>query len=528
MMELYSLAFVLFLLAALAIYYLVGRVSERYQWIVLLIVSLAYYCINGADNILFIVCTAVVTWGSGICFAKINEQYQIARNGFAGDKEARKKLKAYYQKKKRIILIITLLITFGILGYLKYWNEIIRMFRIRSLEPFKSHLLLPLGISFYTFQSVGYVIDAYNGKYKPETNFARFLLFVSFFPQLIQGPINRFDAMAKQLYAAHHMDYEKCRRALLIIGFGIIKKYAIADPLSGTIARIFDHTDPNVPGSMVVFGILLYSVQQYTDFSGGIDMVLGVAELFGIQMAPNFRQPYFSVSLADFWRRWHITLGQWMRDYVFYPFALTAPMQRLGKWSGKHLGKHLGRTLPACIANLLVFLIVGLWHGAESHNILWGLYNGIVIAASDLMSPGFDFLTVKLRIHPESKAFHLFRIIRTFIIVNIGWYFDRIKEFHYCLICFRNTIMNFDAGRFGEVLASYQMDYTKKPYMIAAVGCVLVFAVSVLKEKNVDVESCILAMHPLKRSALYVAAALLVLWAFVFTAPSGGFMYAVF
>ena len=144
---------------------------------------------------------------------------------------------------------------------------------------------------------------------------------------------------------------------------------------------------PDIPGSVVVFGILLYSAQQYGDFSGGIDMVEAASSLFGVGMAENFRRPYFSVSLADFWRRWHITLGTWMRDYVFFPFALTKPMQRLGKWASERLGEHLGRTLPACVANILVFLIVGLWHGAEPHYVAWGLYNGVVIALADL-GPG--------------------------------------------------------------------------------------------------------------------------------------------
>ena len=128
----------------------------------------------------------------------------------------------------------------------------------------------------------------------------------------------------------------------------------------------------------------MYSFQQYADFSGGIDIVTGAAQLFGIELAPNFRQPYFSISLGDFWRRWHISLGSWMRDYVFYPFALLKPVQKLGKKISKRFGKHLGVVLPASIANILVFFLVGIWHGPEVHYILWGLYNGIVIALSDI------------------------------------------------------------------------------------------------------------------------------------------------
>lgn len=201
---------------------------------------------------------------------------------------------------------------------------------MKYLHPLFEGFLIPLGISFYMFISIGYLVDIYFEKYEAEKNPFRFLLFVSFFPQLIQGPINRYDQMKEQLYGRHTLDWYRCKRALILILFGLLKKYAIANLLVHEIANILDAPTEKTPGSVIVFAILLYSAQQYADFSGGIDIVMGVAELFGIEMMPNFRQPYFSVSLGDFWRRWHISLGAWMRDYVFYPFALTAPMQKFG------------------------------------------------------------------------------------------------------------------------------------------------------------------------------------------------------
>ena len=146
-------------------------------------------------------------------------------------------------------------------------------------------------------------------------------------------------------------------------------------------------------------------------------MVLGVAKLFGLDMAPNFRQPYFSTSLANFWQRWHISLGQWMRDYVFYPFALTKGIQKISKWCGEKLGKHFAKSIPACLANILVFTLVGIWHGPELHFLVWGLYNALIIALSDLLEPVFKKLNVLLHINEKGKGMHIFRIIRTFIIV---------------------------------------------------------------------------------------------------------------
>lgn len=172
-------------------------------------------------------------------------------------------------------------------------------------------------------------------------------------------------------------------------------------------------------------------------------MVLGVAELFDIKMMQNFKQPYFSTSLANFWQRWHISLGAWMRDYVFYPLALTKFFQKISKFFSVHAGKHVGRVIGACIANIVVFVLVGIWHGPELHFLIWGLYNGIIIALSDLCSPIFKNLTRILKINENSKGFYIFRIIRTFIIVNIGWYFDRITDVRKSFIYLKNTFLNF-------------------------------------------------------------------------------------
>ena len=180
---------------------------------------------------------------------------------------------------------------------------------------------MPLGISFYTFQAVGYLIDCYRGRHPAEKNYARFLLFISFFSQLIQGPINRYGEIAPQLTARHIWNWERTKRALFLFLFGAMKKYAIANLTAPTIAAVLDGNDPKLAGSMALLAILLYSLQQYADFSGGIDMVLGVAQLYGIEMMPNFRQPYFSTSLGDFWRRWHITLSGWFRDYIYIPLG---------------------------------------------------------------------------------------------------------------------------------------------------------------------------------------------------------------
>lgn len=525
-MQLYSAQFVVFLAVALAAYFAVGRFSKKHSWIVLLVASLGFYLATGWQNMFFIVFTAFSTWGVGLAFSKLDAQAKEER-AKAEDRAQKKAIKAKFTKRKWAILLAAMVVNFGILAYIKYWNALLDSVGMGD-SFMASSLLLPLGLSFYTFQSVGYLIDTYNGKNEAERNFAKYLLFVSWFPQLIQGPINRFDALAQQLYEHHSFDSTNAKRAMMLIGFGMLKKFAIADMLVKTVGVCLDKIVPTTPGSIIVFGILMYSAQQYADFSGGIDMVRGVSQLFGVKMAENFRQPYFSISLGDFWRRWHITLGAWMRDYVFYPFALTKPMQTLGKICSSKLGRHWGRTLPASIANILVFFLVGLWHGAEAHYIWWGLYNGIVIATADLAAPLFEKLIALFKINVETKAWHFFRIVRTFIIVNIGWYFDRIMNFGDCMQGFYNTLFNFAPDRFLATLSSFGLQHFELRSLVALVGCLIVLLVSILKENGVDVKGEILKLNIVVRYAIYLIVLFIVLGSFMVAPTSGGFIYANF
>ncbi len=495
-----------------------------------MIASLIFYAISGLQGIAYIVLTSFSTWLLAKKIQNIQQEYKENVKTFVGSREQKKQLKLAVQARKKRILFATLILNFGVLALLKVSKYLIVVPETSVLHGLLTKssggLLIPLGISFYTFQAMSYIIDIYNAKYAAETSYLKFLLYLSFFPQLIQGPINRYDHMQRQLVGVHLAKNTQFRRALILILFGIMKKYVIANSLTGLIAELFDTVNPEIPGSAVVLGILLYSIQQYGDFSGGIDMVMGIAELFGISMDVNFKQPYFSTSLANFWQRWHISLGTWMRDYVFYPIALTKSMQKLGKCCDKHFGKHLGRVVPACIANIIVFLIVGIWHGVEEHYVAWGLYNGVVIALSSLFEPWFTAVEKRISISISSKQG--LRIVRTFLIVNIGWYFDRINDFTYRMICFRNTFMRFRMDLLKPTLYSFGLNAVNKPLMIAAVGTILLLIWDIRAEQGHDVREELLAKPVLFRTALYVVVSMLILWSFVFVEPTDGFMYANF
>lgn len=528
-MSLFSLEFIILLTVLFAVYYLVPR---KWQWICLLAASMIFYAYSGIQNLLLIGITSLTTWGAGLYLRRVISDFQDRKAAPGLTREQKKELKARMLTKKRVILYGTLLLNFGILGYLKYWETLSGgIMRLLHMETAESGLglLLPLGISFYTFQSAGYLLDQYKGSYEPEKNFARYLLFVSFFPQMIQGPINRFDQLEKQLLAEHAFEWARIKRALFFMLFGLLKKYAIANLLANAVALILDAPNAQMPGSVIVTGILMYSAQQYADFSGGIDLVWGIALLFGIEMAQNFRQPYFAVSLGDFWRRWHISLGAWMRDYVFYPFALTKPMQNLGKWATKHLGRQTGRVLSGCIGNILVFFLVGIWHGAQLHYVIWGLYNGLVIALAELCRPLFEKWIRRLPVSEASGGFHVFRIIRTFLIVNIGWYFDRIYDMGDCMLAFHNTLFYFGSAEFSGKMAGIMAEALPVKYLLIVLAAVVfVFVHSLLAEKHADVYELLCRSNIVVRWGVYYFMLILIQVSMSMAASSEAFMYAVF
>lgn len=492
--------------------------------------SVLFYGICGGWPALgFMVLTALVTWLGSIALGKLDAQGASARKA-TKDRAQKKEIKRRTASRKRKVLVICLLICLGMLGYLKYWNTI--LYNMGLAESTQSlGILLPLGISFYLFASLGYLIDVYNGRYAAEKNFARFFLFVSWFPQITQGPINRFGEISSQLFAVNHPEWDGMRKGLLRFGYGLLKKYAIANVLVGNLQAILSALSDKTGGFVIILGVFIYSIQLYADFSGGIDMVEGISELFGIQMAQNFRQPYFSVSLADFWRRWHMSLGEWMRTYVFYPLAVTKPLRSLGKHTTKVLGKHVGRTISACIANVVVFVIVGLWHGAEWHYLVWGLYNGVIIALADLLAPVFECLSKRLHLQQGATAYRVLSILRTFVVVTIGRYFDCITDVSLAFTSLWNSVAHVSISGNSAQLASYGVTNVETWGFppIAIIACVGVFVVSFLYERGVDVRSELLKKSVPFRMAIYLVAGVLFAFSVEYSVTQGEvFLYAFF
>lgn len=523
-----TVAFFVFLLAGIVVYYVLPK---NVQWIWLLILSYIYYFTFSIKASLFMVFATVTIYFGGIWLQNIQntgDRY-LKDNKETLSREDKKAYKESLRRKKRWVLFLILLLDFGMLAVVKYSNFAIEninsVLGLIGKEPIGLlGMGLPLGISFFTFQSVSYAIDVYQGKYECEKNIFKMGLFVSFFPQLLQGPIGRYDRLGKQLYSGRSFNLKNVEYGLQRIGWGLFKKVVIADRAAVLVLNVFNNYEA-YSGFHYIMAVLMYSVDLYMDFSGGIDIVIGAAQMFGITMDENFRQPYFSKSIGEFWRRWHITLGTWMKDYIFYPMSLSKKMNKFGKWGKKHFGNTFGRTLPICFANIVIFFIVGIWHGAAWKYIAYGLYNGFIIAISNLLEPVYKKLLNKFHINATSRGWTLWQIIRTFILVNIGWYFDMADSVSQALCMIRWSIQGFSLSQFNSSLLDLGIE--ARDYIIIIAGCIIVFIISVLKEKGIAIRESIAAKPLAVRWAAYYALIAVIL-IFGYIGATQGFIYANF
>ena len=506
-MSLTSLGFLIFLLIGCIIYYLVPK---KTQWKILLCMSLFFYISFDIKMILYVIASAFSV------FIATNRIEPLKR----GD------------KIKKRILVFTLLFNFGLLAFVKYSDFFVTNLNavFSGLKPGIEipgiQLLIPIGISFYTFQITGYLLDVYWGKDKAEKDFFRLFLFVSFFPQMIQGPISKHKSLATEFDREHKFSINQIKYGIQLMIWGFFKKIVIADTAAIAVGSVYDHIGEHY-GITIIIGVLCYCIQLYCDFSGGIDVVRGAAELFDINILDNFKRPFFSKSISEFWRRWHITLGIWMKDYIFYPISLSKWMNKLGSKCRKAFGSQIGRKLPVCLSNLIVFFLVGIWHGPNWQFIVYGLYNGMIIALSSLLVPFYNKLYHWSGVKKEAKMMQIFQILRTFILVNIGWYFDRSKSLTDAFLLMKNTFM-VNQTHFTEsgYLGLYKYQYA---YML--LGCFIVFIVSVMQERGIKVRSYIDSKPVIVKWCiwLFIMFAIPLMGYFSpYSNLAGGFMYANF
>ena len=500
-----SYEFIAFLILLFILYY---AIPARHQWKLLLLASYVFYFVSGWKNGLFILLTTVSTYflAKGIDKLHREQAAYLKEHKKEMSKEERKGYKAKIKSRQWRLLLMGLFLNFGILAVLKYTNfaianvnGLLSFWGTEKRLPFLN-LLLPLGISFYTFITMGYLIDVYRGKYPAETCLGRLALFVSFFPQLIQGPINRYDEMKETLYTEHLFDAREIAFGLERVLWGFFKKLVIADRILTGVTTIIKA--PEVYDGIYVFvGMMFYALQLYADFTGGIDITVGVAQVLGIRVRENFIRPYFSKNIAEYWRRWHISLGAWFTEYIFYPVSVCQPMLNFSRFCRKHFGDYVGKRMPVYVASLAVWFTTGIWHGASWNFIVWGLLNGIIIILSQECEPLYA------RFHSRFSVagtwwYSLFQVVRTVLLMSSLRMLD----------CYRNVPLTF--RMFGDMLLHSRLSQlfdgrlmslglTMSDYLVLALGTVVLIGVSLAGRNGTVREKLAARPAPVRYAVIY-------------------------
>lgn len=495
-----SYSFIIFFPIAALVYFVIPK---RLQHIWLLFASYYFYMNWDAKYVLLLLFSTIVTYLSGIYIDKLR------KSGKAPDKQQK-------NKEKRIVAI-SFLLNLLLLFFFKYLyfaidaiNFILQPINLSLPNPGFS-IILPVGISFYTFQALSYTMDIYRGDTEVEKNFLKYALFVSFFPQLVAGPIERSKNLLRQVNETHKFDYDKMRDGLLIMIWGYFLKLVIADRAAIVVDLIYG----NVYGysaSHLLIATVLFAVQIYCDFAGYSLIAMGGAEILGFRLMENFNCPYLSVSIGEFWRRWHISLSTWFRDYLYIPLG----------------GNRKGTFRKYC--NILIVMFTsGLWHGAAGTFVIWGVLHGIYQIAGSILKPVRDVVNKVFGFKQEALSHKLVCGVFTFALVDLAWVFFRannIEEAFYIIsnILSPASILLMGGVDFGE------MGISRASFKLLLLSIVVLLIADLLKYNGIRIRKIIIEQELWFRWICYIGAVFIIL-IFGIWGPSydsGSFIYFQF
>ena len=381
------------------------------------------------------------------------------------------------QRGKKWLLGCILLLNIGILFFVKFGPGLL------SIAGVEAAILVPLGISFYTLQLCGYLMDVYRGKYSAERNFGKFAAFSTFFPLMLQGPISRYDQLAHQLFTTERLPhiYGNLTYGAQLMLWGFFQKLVIADRTAILVNHVFANY-ADCSGLLILGAILLYTLQIYTDFSGCVDICRGAAQMLGIEVIDNFRRPYFSRSIQEFWKRWHISLSGWFRDYLYIP-----------------LGGNRKGTGRKYLNLVIVFLVSGLWHGVGVHFLVWGLLQAVFQIIGAVTLKPKKALCSRLGIDRDGRGYKLIQYLCTFVLINISWLFFRADSTVDAIRMLAGTVRIFPLP-----LRNCIPGFTFKDLLVLGVSAAVLFVVSFLRERGMQIRKTVAGFALPVRWILYL------------------------
>ena len=457
-----SITFVAFVAILYGIY---NIVPTRFRWYTLLLASIFFYLSFDARYILFLAFAAITTFISAKFLNNI--------------------------KHKKLILglciVANVAVWFLIKGF-SWWgtnlNRVLGIFELQVDIPI-IFSIVPIGISYYVLQAIGYVVDVYRENIQPERNFGKYFLFLSYFPAIVQGPISKYEQLSGQLTAGKKIGYDVFRRKLLFILLGLTKKMVIADQIAVFANYCFLNYE-QLSGSILYVGAVCYAIQLYMDFSGCVDICRGVSGLFGIELVDNFKAPYFSKSIKEFWRNWHISLSTWLKDYVYIP-----------------LGGGRSGTLRKYFNVVVTFFVSGIWHGEGFNYIVWGLLQAVYQIVGDVTLTLRSRIKKWIGVEKDSFSDKIYRVIITFNLTVFSWIFFRAGSLTTAVKYIGQMIRNFELGRlFDGSLYTYGISI-QHSFVLFGNLCAITLIDYLSKKQNIDLGSRILNTHIVLRWIIY-------------------------
>lgn len=506
--------FLAFMSVVYGIYLVLPKKARPYC---LLISSLLFYAIYSKFMTAFLLITILTIYLGGIILNKLENKFQKQKEGL--EKEQRKALKVKIKQEKKLVITLIIILNVAILGILKYFNffgslfvGFLGWFNISATIPILK-VILPLGISYYTLSAIGYLVDVYRGKNKGG-NLLEVALFIAYFPQLFEGPFATFEKLSPQLQSGEGFDSTNFYSGLLTVLWGFFKKIVIADRLAIIVDAVFSkYTTYN--GIVIAIGIVLFTIQLYTEFSGLIDVAKGISKMFNIELDNNFEQPFFSESVSEFWRRWHISLGTWLKEYIFYPISMSKGFMRMNKKLQGKVKPFFQVLIPSIIALFVVWFINGIWHGADIKYIVYGMYYYVLTIFGMCYEQVTNIIYSKTKVNKNNICLRIIRIIRTFIIVNIG------------MLIFRSLTLTDAFNMFCQIFKSGNINLiaekvidVQDTFMIV-IGIGIVFTYDILRELKIDVKDKVI------KTPVVLKCAVLLLFAFaiiIFGAYGDGYI----
>jgi len=481
-MSYFSGSFLFLIVPIIALIY--NLIPKKREWFLLLANFFVYY-LMGKYRLIFLILSIISVYFSALLIKKEDEKKEVLLKNKNADK---KLINQKIKKRKKLILIlcilfnVSFLIVFKYLGFLTLnINGLLNILKIKHQIQIVN-FIAPIGISFYTLSALSYLIDVYNGRVDASKSFVKVALFLSFFPQIMEGPISRFTDTADDLASGKKIKHDNLVLGYQRMMYGLFKKKLLVDRINPLVKSIFNNYY-SYNGLTVFLGAVAYTVMLYMEFSGTMDIVIGSGQIFGINIKENFRQPFFSKNISEFWTRWHISLGTWFKDYIYYPISLSKPLKKLTVKLRHKLGNHYGPLVSGTIALFVVWFLNGLWHGAGYTYLLFGLYHFIMIAFGNFVSPLIIKICEKLKINRENTIYRVLQSIKMSIFVFLGEMIFRANSVKDAALMFKKIFTNFKFN-FSE-LSILGLDIYD--YIIVLLTIIVVFIISFLKEKNINV-----------------------------------------